>query len=134
VLVAPAGLPAHGHLVAHLLPLAIAAARARPRFLPLLVADAARAGPRTLWRAARDLVAEDATAEVAAIRAQTLLVWGERDALVPPAVGAAWERELPSGRLVVLPRAGHVPMFERPADFDRAVVGFLSGDGGILSP
>lgn len=94
-----------------------------------MATDALRAGPWTLWRAARDMLADDVRADLAAVRAPTLLVWGERDALVPPTLAASFADTLPDTRLALLPRAGHVPMQERPGDFAAAVLGFLDERG-----
>ena len=60
--------------------------------------------------------------------APTLIVWGGRDSVVPLEVGEAIHREMKTSRLLVIPDAGHVPMWERPAVFNRAVSDFL-GDG-----
>jgi pimeloyl-ACP methyl ester carboxylesterase len=125
VLVAPAGVHARSSMRAHLLPLAATALRARPRLNALIAADAVRAGPWTLWRAARDLLADDLRAELEGIRAPTLLVWGQRDALVPPALAAAFTGAIADARVVVLPGAAHVPMVERPQAFADAVLAFL---------
>jgi pimeloyl-ACP methyl ester carboxylesterase len=125
VLVAPAGALARSSMRAHLLPLAASALRARPSLNALIAADALRAGPWTLWRAARELLADDLRAELGAIRAPTLLVWGQRDALVPPALAAAFTDAVPDTSLVVLPGVGHVPMVERPQAFADALLEFL---------
>src|SRR5215211_9007083 len=87
VLVAPAGVPTGRSMLGHLGPLLGAARYATPSFRPVLVRDALRTGPATLWRAARDLLAEDVRDDLRSIMAPTLLVWGERDTLVPPATG-----------------------------------------------
>jgi pimeloyl-ACP methyl ester carboxylesterase len=47
----------------------------------------------------------------------TLLVWGEHDRLVPPAYGRAYQRHLPGARLHLIPRCGHLPMFEAQGEF-----------------
>lgn len=100
--------------------------RVPPGFAPILAADVARAGPANLWRAARGLLASDAEAKLARIAASTLVVWGERDALVPPAVGERIVELVPDARFVLLPGAGHNPMWERPEAFNRLVGRFLA--------
>ena len=127
VLVAPAGVPTGRSMVGYLGPLLGAALYARPSFLPILVRDALRSGPATLWRAARDLLAEDVREDLRRIEAPTLLIWGERDPLVPPAIGDLLRREIPNSRLLVLERSAHVPMFDRPEEFDDALCAFFSG-------
>ena len=60
--------------------------------------------------------------------APTLLVWGERDPLVPPTVAAVLRREIANSRLLMLSEAGHVPMLERPEEFNAALLAFLAGE------
>src|SRR5215211_2837070 len=125
VLVAPAGVPTGRSMLGHLGPLLGAARYATPSFLPVLVRDALRTGPATLWRAARDLLAEDVREDLRRIEAPTLLIWGQRDTLVPPAAGDLLREEIPGCRLLVLQGASHVPMFDRPEEFDAALLAFL---------
>ncbi|GER85768.1 hydrolase [Thermogemmatispora aurantia] len=42
----------------------------------------------------------------------TLIVWGARDRLIPPAYGQEWQRLIPGAQLVMLEGTGHMPMFE----------------------
>ena len=128
VLVAPAGVPTERSMLGHLVPLLLAARYATPAFMPVLVRDALRTGPMTLWRAARDLLAEDVRGDLRNIEAPTLLVWGENDPLIPPAVGDLLREEIPDSHLLLLQRAGHVPMFDQPKEFDAALLTFLAGE------
>lgn len=52
---------------------------------------------------------------LARITAPTLLLWGERDALIPIANAADYIGALPRATLVPLPGLGHVPQEEAPA-------------------
>ena len=115
-------------MLGHLIPLLLAARYAAPAFVPVLVRDALRTGPTTLWRAARDLLAEDVRGDLRNIAAPTLLVWGENDPLIPPAVGDLLREEIPDSRLLVLHGAGHVPMFDQFKEFDAALLAFLAGE------
>lgn len=96
-------------------------------FLRLLAEDALRAGPATLYSATRQLLTADIRVKLGNIHAETLVVWGERDPLVPVAVGRELERLLPRVRLALIPGAGHIPMWERAREFDHLVVPFLLG-------
>jgi len=98
-----------------------------PRFLPLLATDALRAGPWTILTAAEQLLTADIEPELAGIRAPVLLIWGERDTLVPTTVADKLVELLPDARLVMISGAGHTPMWERAAEFNNAVIAFLSG-------
>jgi pimeloyl-ACP methyl ester carboxylesterase len=56
----------------------------------------------------------------------TLVIWGDRDRLVPlPRVQRA-TRRLPHGRLEVIRDCGHMPMIEKPAIFIDLLSGFLA--------
>jgi pimeloyl-ACP methyl ester carboxylesterase len=55
-----------------------------------------------------------------------ILVWGENDRWVDPAVGHRIKSEvLPNAPLVLLRRAGHAPYYERPDDFNECLLAFL---------
>jgi pimeloyl-ACP methyl ester carboxylesterase len=62
------------------------------------------------------------------ITAPTLLVWGERDYMVPLHYGRTMARRLPHARLAVGRGLSHVPFFERPAAFHRLVAEFLQAN------
>ncbi|WP_422014511.1 alpha/beta fold hydrolase [Roseateles sp.] len=49
------------------------------------------------------------------IKVPTLILWGGRDRLIPPAWGQAFHKAIPDSRLVVFPKLGHVPQEEDPA-------------------
>jgi pimeloyl-ACP methyl ester carboxylesterase len=126
VLVAPAGSLTRTTIRSHALPLAHALGTAAPSFLRLLAADVLRAGPRTILNAARELLHDDVLPDLRSIAAETLLVWGERDPIVPPNVGEIFRAELRSARLELLAGARHVPMVERPREFTALLQEFLA--------
>jgi pimeloyl-ACP methyl ester carboxylesterase len=59
------------------------------------------------------------------ITAPTLLVWGERDAMIPHSNAADYLRNIPTARLVSFPDLGHVPQEEAPARSVAPVMAFL---------
>jgi len=124
VLVAPAGLPGRTAL-GTTGPLLRALLASRPRFLALLLRDAARSGPVTIAAAALALLAADARSDLAAVSAQTLVLLGRNDHLVPLAHGEELARALPDARVRRLD-TGHVPMVERPAEFSCELLRFLA--------
>ena len=67
---------------------------------------------------------EDASG-IERIRQPTLIVWGGRDRLIPPATAQVFERAIPGSRLVVLPELGHVPQEEDAARSVQPVRAFL---------
>lgn len=94
-------------------------------FAPVLARDAMRAGPLNLLLSTLDILKDDTTTALAQITAPTLLVWGEHDVLVPPALGTAAQQLLRGSELVVLNGAGHNVMWDRADDFNRVVLQFL---------
>lgn len=98
----------------------------RPDFLPVLVTDTLRAGPRTMTAAISQLLATDISHRLESIIAPTLLIWGARDTLVPLREGYRLHERLPNARLRVLFGAGHNPMWERSHAFNQAVLAFLT--------
>jgi pimeloyl-ACP methyl ester carboxylesterase len=57
------------------------------------------------------------------VQAPTLVVWGARDRVISVRKAPRTARLLPRGRLLVLPRTGHVAQMERPVTVARAVLG-----------
>jgi pimeloyl-ACP methyl ester carboxylesterase len=51
---------------------------------------------------------------LAKVKAPTLILWGGKDRLLPPALGERLARDIPHARLVVFPGLGHVPQEEDP--------------------
>jgi pimeloyl-ACP methyl ester carboxylesterase len=51
------------------------------------------------------------------ITCPTLLLWGEHDRLVPPAYGEAYRKHLPHAQWHFIKDCGHLPMFEKEAEF-----------------
>lgn len=56
----------------------------------------------------------------------TLLIYGDKDGLVPPKFGAAYRALIPGSRLVVLEDAGHAPFDEQRDAFLRAFREFIA--------
>lgn len=64
-------------------------------------------------------------AELAAIRAPTLLLWGRQDAIIDPSAVAIFQAGLNEPRVVLLNDCGHMPMMERTVETAAALEGFL---------
>lgn len=123
VLVAPAGIPCGRSVPGRSVPLARSLYEVRRAF-PLVLADAVRAGPVGLARGIAFVSTRDLREELATVHAPTLLLWGERDRLVPLWVAEEWQRVLPDARLELL-GCGHVPMLEQPAMVAEHMLAFL---------
>ena len=59
------------------------------------------------------------------IAAPTLLVWGESDRVIPPAYAREFENRIRDTRLATIKEAGHMVMYEQPAEFCKVVTDFL---------
>ncbi|WP_069804402.1 alpha/beta fold hydrolase [Thermogemmatispora onikobensis] len=56
----------------------------------------------------------------------TLIVWGARDRLIPPAYGQEWQRLIPGAQLIMLEGTGHMPMFEQAQQWAAHISSFLA--------
>lgn len=63
------------------------------------------------------------------IRQPTLIVWGEKDSIIPVKDAAEFERLIPDSRKVVMKDTGHIPMAERPGAFNDVMMEFLAETG-----
>jgi pimeloyl-ACP methyl ester carboxylesterase len=126
VLAAPAGIPAGRSLPGYLLPLLNTGRMPPLELLPHLL-GALRAGLWTLLQTARELLVEDVRPELGRLRQPVLVLWGAEDPILPVEAGEVFRREIPDSRLLIIPRAGHLLMRDRPAEFNAAVRDFLAG-------
>lgn len=126
VLVGPAGIPCGRSLARRVVPLVGTLYDIR-RSLPTVVPGAVRAGPGAVARGIAFVSSRDLRDELSGVRAPTLLVWGDRDRLVPPSLAEEWLRLLPGARLERLP-CGHVPMFEAPRELAACMLAFLDDE------
>jgi 4,5:9,10-diseco-3-hydroxy-5,9,17-trioxoandrosta-1(10),2-diene-4-oate hydrolase len=62
------------------------------------------------------------------IKIPTLIIWGREDRLFPVRHACFAREKIPDSYLYILERCGHIPNFERPAEFNSLVLNFLSGD------
>lgn len=99
-----------------------------PTFLPVILGDALSAGPWTVMRALRHILRDDVRPLLPDIRTPTLILWGERDTIIPPLHGEEMRRLIPDSRLLVLRGTYHNPMVDAPEAFNRAVLSFLAGE------
>ena len=117
-----------------LLRASLAAAYARPealnettltRYRDMMLAPGVR--PAILSRMGQ-VILHDPTPILARIRAPTLLLWGEKDGMIPISNAADYLRDIPHATLVRLPDLGHVPFEEDPINSLAPVELFLSGE------
>jgi pimeloyl-ACP methyl ester carboxylesterase len=61
-----------------------------------------------------------------AAEAPTLIVWGDRDSIIPVAQGRATHAAIPGSRLEIFEGTGHFPHCERPDRFVDVLVDFMA--------
>jgi pimeloyl-ACP methyl ester carboxylesterase len=133
--------PASLKLMTHVLPrpllrMSLAPAYADPqalsegltdRYFELMRAPGAR--PALLARM-QQTVLSDPRPQLQRIRAPTLLIWGEQDAMIPFSNAADYLAALPRASLAALPGIGHLPQEEQPARGLAALQTFLREGSG----
>ena len=94
--------------------------------LPLpLVRDMLQPRIHLLWRTAQEMKRSDFRAELAQVTLPTLILWGERDVMLPIGLGRALNEALPYATFLAMPDCGHRPMLAQPAQFSKTVLAFL---------
>jgi pimeloyl-ACP methyl ester carboxylesterase len=63
------------------------------------------------------------------IRQPTLILWGEKDSIIPVRDAQEFERLIPDSRKIVMKDTGHIPMAERPGAFNNVMMDFLAEEG-----
>ncbi|MEA2407337.1 MAG: hypothetical protein QOE69_1456 [Thermoleophilaceae bacterium] len=63
------------------------------------------------------------------VKVPTLIVWGEKDSIIPVRDADEFERLIEDSRKVVMRDTGHIPMAERPQAFNDVLVDFLAETG-----
>lgn len=131
-----ARVPLANRLLEHLLPRSMVAAsvasvygdpaRVTPelvdRYFELTLREGNR---RALVQRLRQMQGGEGAERIATIVQPTLILWGGRDRLIPPAVGRRFDEQIGDSTLVVFDDLGHVPHEEDPARTVQPVLGFL---------
>jgi pimeloyl-ACP methyl ester carboxylesterase len=63
------------------------------------------------------------------VKVPTLIVWGEKDSIIPVRDANEFERLIPDSRKLVMRDTGHIPMAERPQAFNDVLCEFLAEEG-----
>lgn len=72
---------------------------------------------------------DDYTSQYANITVPALMIWGDRDEVVPITIGERLSQDIPGARLEVLHDCGHVPQEEEPEKTLALIGQFLQDDG-----
>lgn len=96
-------------------------------FLETLVQESLKV-PARVWKATLEgLLADDSSEELDKIKAPTLIVWGDQDAIVPRTDQEAFVARIKDSQLVVYPGVGHSLYCEEPAHLASDLVVFMEG-------
>jgi len=99
-----------------------------PAFVDMVVQESLKL-PARVWHAAFEgFLEDDFAGELDRVKAPTLILWGDRDALLTRADQEALRGAIAGSRLVVYEGAGHALHWEEPARFAADVVAFGVGD------
>lgn len=93
------------------------------RYRDMMLAPGVR---RAMLARMSQTVLRDPAPILARIKAPTLLLWGDKDGMIPIGNAVDYLRYLPGASLIRLPHLGHVPFEEDPAGSLPAVERFLS--------
>jgi pimeloyl-ACP methyl ester carboxylesterase len=93
------------------------------RYYDLMLAPGVR---QALLSRMKETVLVDPKPLLKRIKAPVLLLWGERDGMIPFSNAQAYLQNLPNARLVGLPDLGHVPQEEAPQTSIGPVLAFLN--------
>jgi pimeloyl-ACP methyl ester carboxylesterase len=107
-------------------------ARVTPDLVDLYYDMAQRAGNRRALGLRIDQImveqaqADAAAARIASLKVPTLILWGGRDALIPPDSAQRFSRDIAGSKLVMFDDLGHVPHEEAPARTVAPVIAFIA--------
>ncbi|NIP43651.1 MAG: alpha/beta hydrolase [candidate division Zixibacteria bacterium] len=62
------------------------------------------------------------------IKVPTLIIWGEKDPVLPKIMAENFANKMPNSQYVMIPEAGHLPHEESPEDFNTVLLDFLKGN------
>ena len=98
-------------------------------FLEMLVQENLRV-PAFVWKATIEgLMQDDFSQEINQIKAPTLIVWGDQDAILPRSDQETLAAAIAGSRLVVYPGAGHVFYWEDPGRIACDLAAFIEDLG-----
>ena len=101
-------------------------------FVDAMVDESLKA-PARVWRETfASLLDYDDSAEIARLDVATLVMWGDKDAIIDRAATEALARSIRNAKLVVYEGIGHTPHWEDPARFAQDVAAFVEARGTSL--
>jgi pimeloyl-ACP methyl ester carboxylesterase len=93
--------------------------------LGLLLPDLRRCSMQTIVAAVQAMLRTNLQERLKRIGAQTMVIWGEHDPMVPLALGYDLTRQLSCAELLIIKATGHIPMWEQASIFNSELTSFL---------
>jgi pimeloyl-ACP methyl ester carboxylesterase len=93
------------------------------RYWELLRMQGNRQAMIDLANTARD---KDAWVKLSSIKAPALVIWGERDGVLPVTMIVTFDKQLENAKVVMLEDIGHLPMEEAVNDVSGQIIGFCN--------
>ena len=98
-------------------------------FMDRVIAESGKVPVRVMRGALDGLLASGDSSEVDAIRAPTLMLWGDRDAIFSQGDRLALRKAIPAGDLRVYAEIGHALHWEAPDRFVNDLLAFIARSG-----
>lgn len=73
----------------------------------------------------KKILNEDLLPVLPQIRQETILIWGEKDKLVPVKYAKVFQERIENSRMIILPKVGHSPHLECPFELFETLINFL---------
>jgi pimeloyl-ACP methyl ester carboxylesterase len=103
--------------------------RARPGALEEVAQSLSMLREHSYLKMLEASVAQDRAAPIEQIRVPTLVIAGDEDRVLPPALTRDMTRRIPGAELVMMEGIGHFPNLEQPERFNEIVLPFLLRHG-----
>ncbi len=91
-----------------------------------VLAAMGQASPQAFLQLARTIRGEDVRPWLGTLRLPVLIVWGDRDRVVPLDHGRAMAALIPAAKFVAIPEAGHFVQLEQPEAVNAVLTEFLA--------
>ena len=79
----------------------------------------------TMKETIKKVLEEDLVLDLESIKIKTLLIWGEKDKMVPLKYGHIFKEKIPNSELIILPKIGHSPHLEVPNKLSEIIISFF---------
>ena len=95
------------------------------RFIMYKMEDNAQ---RTEGEKMKKVLEEDLLPELPKIKTKTLIVWGDKDKMVPVKYAYLFKEKISDSRLEIFPKVGHSPHLEVPGLLSEKILNFLKNE------